>query len=104
MTTIIVSPIARLTASNMPPTTPGKAAGSSTLRIVSDFVAPRARLPSRIAEGTAAIESSAIELTKGMIMIPMTRPAASALSLLAELTPIAIPKSRMTGATVSAAK
>ena len=72
--------------------------------IVSDRVAPSARLPSRIACGTAAMLSSAIELTNGMIMMPMTRPAASALSLLAELTPMARPKSRITGATVSAAK
>ena len=72
--------------------------------IVSDLVAPIARLPSRMACGTAAMLSSAMELTKGMIMMPMTRPAASALSLDAELTPIAMPKSRMIGATVSAAK
>ena len=50
-------------------------------------VAPSARLPSRIACGTAAIESSAIELTNGMIITPMTRPAASALSLLAGFDP-----------------
>ena len=75
-----------------------------TLRIVSDLVAPIARLPSRIACGTAAIESSAIELTNGMIMMPMTSPAASALSLLAELTPMEMPKSRTAGATVNAAK
>ena len=74
------------------------------MRIVSDVVAPIARLPSRIACGTAAIESSAIELTNGMIMMPMTRPAASALSLLAEVMPSDRPKSRTTGATVSAAK
>ena len=72
--------------------------------IVSDRVAPSARLPSRIACGTAAMLSSAIELTKGMIMMPMTRPAASALSLEAELMPIEMPKSRTIGATVSAAK
>ena len=74
------------------------------MRIVSDWVAPSARLPSRIACGTAAIESSAIELTNGMIMMPMTRPAASALSLLAELIPIEMPNSRIQGATVRAAK
>src|SRR3546814_5348731 len=66
MTTIIVSPFARLTASRTPPTTPGSAAGSNTLRTVSELVAPIARLSSRIAEGTAAIESSAIDGTKGM--------------------------------------
>ena len=80
ITTIIVSPIARLTASRTPPTMPGSAAGTSTLRIVSEVVAPIASEPSRIACGTAAIESSAIEETNGMIMIPITRPAASALS------------------------
>ena len=37
-------------------------------------------------------------------MMPMTRPAASALSLLAEVMPIDRPKSRTIGATVSAAK
>ena len=72
--------------------------------MVSDFVAPIARLPSRIACGTAAIESSAIELMNGIIITPMTEPAAKALSLLAEVTPIDRPKSRTTGATVSAAK
>ena len=80
MTTIIVSPIARLTASRTPPTIPGSAAGMSTLRIVSDVVAPIARLPSRMARGTAAIESSAIEEMNGMIITPITSPAASALS------------------------
>jgi len=71
--------------------------------MVSERVAPSARLPSRITDGTAAIESSAIELTNGMIITPMTRPAASALSLLADDTPSA-PRLRMSGATVSAAK
>ena len=54
--------------------------------------------------GTAAMESSDIELTNGMIMIPITNPAASALSLLELLIPIASPKSRTIGAIVSAAK
>jgi hypothetical protein len=80
ITTIIVSPIARLTASSTPATTPGSAAGIRTLLIVSEVVAPIARLPSRIALGTAAIESSAIDETKGMIITPITSPAASALS------------------------
>jgi hypothetical protein len=104
MTTIIVSPMARLTASITPATIPGSAAGISTRRIVSEVVAPIARLPSRIACGTAAIESSAIEETKGMIMMPMTRPAAIALSLDALAIPIAWAASRTAGATVSAAK
>ena len=40
MTTIMVSPIARLTASKMPPKMPGSAAGRRTLVIVSPLVAP----------------------------------------------------------------
>jgi hypothetical protein len=41
MTTIIVSPIARETASSTAPTMPGNAAGKTTLRIVSERVAPK---------------------------------------------------------------
>ncbi len=104
MTTIIVSPIARLTASSTPPTMPGSAAGTRTRLIVSDAVAPIARLPSRIACGTAFIELSAIDETNGMIITPMTSPAASALSLDAPGMPTAKAKSRSAGATVSAAK
>ena len=44
-----------------PPTTPGSAAGISTLRIVSLLVAPSARLPSRMDCGTAVRLSSAID-------------------------------------------
>jgi hypothetical protein len=40
-TTIMVSPMARLTARRKAPTMPGSAAGSSTRRMVSDCVAPR---------------------------------------------------------------
>ena len=83
---------------------PGKAAGTMTRRMVSDVVAPMARLPSRIACGTEAILSSAMELTKGMIMTPITRPAAKALSLEGLEMPIATAASLMAGATVSAAK
>ena len=57
-----------------------------------------------MAWGTAAIESSAIEETKGMIITPMTSPAAIALSLDALEMPIACAASRTAGATVSAAK
>ena len=39
-TTIIVSPMAREAASRMAPTIPGRAAGSTTCRMVSDCVAP----------------------------------------------------------------
>ena len=54
--------------------------------------------------GTAAMLSSAIELTNGLIMMPMTRPAASALSLEALAMPALCATSRTNGATVSAAK
>ena len=40
ITTIIVSPMARLTAKRTAPTKPGIAAGRTTLYIVSAFVAP----------------------------------------------------------------
>ena len=43
ITTIMVSPIARLIASITPATMPGSAAGTSTRRIVSERVAPIAR-------------------------------------------------------------
>ncbi len=75
-----------------------------TRRIVSLVVAPMASDPSRMAWGTALIESSAIEDTSGMIMMPMTMPAASALSLEALEMPTATAMSRIAGATVSAAK
>jgi len=78
-------------------------AHEESVRIVSEVVAPIASEPSRIACGTAAIESSAIEETKGMIMIPMTRPAASADSV-EDGMPSDRPRSRTAGATVSAAK
>ena len=42
MTTIMVSPMARDTASSTPPTMPGRAAGKMTRRMVSDWVAPKA--------------------------------------------------------------
>jgi hypothetical protein len=48
--------------------------------------------------------SSAIEETKGMIITPMTRPAASALSVDGFSMPSDGGKSRTSGATVSAAK
>ena len=103
MTTIIVSPIARETASRMPPTMPGKAAGSITRTIASERVEPRPRAPSRMSTGTELMASSDREDTRGMIMIPMTSPAASALSD-ATASPSDSPAPRMAGATVSAAK
>jgi hypothetical protein len=53
ITTIMVSPIARETASRMPPTIPGNAAGRITFIIVSERVEPSPSAPSRIAVGTA---------------------------------------------------
>ena len=82
---------------------PGRAAGMRTWMIVSARVAPRPNEASRSDLGTAEIASSASEDTNGMIMMPMTRPAASALS---EDTsrPIVSPSRRISGATVRAAK
>ena len=42
ITTIMVSPIARETASSTAPTMPGSAPGNTTWRMVSDLVAPSA--------------------------------------------------------------
>ena len=50
------------------------------------------------------MESSAIEETKGMIMMPITSPAARALSELAPGMPSEVANWRTAGATVSAAK
>ena len=75
ITTIIVSPIARLAASRIAPTMPGRAAGMTTLRTVSDGVAPRPSEPSRRLCGTALMMSSDSDDTKGMTMIPITSPA-----------------------------
>ena len=78
--TIIVSPIALDTANNRPPIIPGNAAGIITFLIVSDLVAPIPREPSFKFCGTAFITSSEIDETNGIIIIPITNPAASALS------------------------
>ena len=75
----------------------------SLIVIVSDFVAPIPNEPSRSDCGTAVITSSDSDETKGIIMIPMTKPAANALSE-ATVKPMASPSSRINGATVSAAK
>ena len=82
---------------------PGNAAGSTTFRMVSERVAPRPYEPSRNDCGTALMTSSESDETKGMIIMPMTRPAASADSE-ATFRPIASPQPRMSGATVNAAK
>ncbi len=103
MTTIMVSPTARDTASSTADTTPGRAAGSTTLRMVSDVVAPSAYDPSRMAWGTALITSSDSEETSGMIITPMTRPGARALVYSAS-SPTASARCTMSGLTVMAAK
>jgi len=69
ITTIIVSPMARLTARRTPPTMPGMAAGNSTFIIVSPRVAPSASDPSRSDRGTAERASSAKEEMNGISMI-----------------------------------
>ena len=71
--------MARLAASRKAPTMPGRAAGRTTLRMVSDWVAPSPSEPSRRLWGTGVMMSSDSEEMKGMSMIPMTRPAVSAL-------------------------
>ena len=74
-----------------------------TLRIVSDLVAPNPDEPSRSDCGTALITSSDRDETNGMIMMPITTPAASADS--EEIVrPTASPDRAKNGATVSAAK
>ena len=103
ITTIIVSPIALEIARRIPPTIPGNAAGITTRLTVSECVAPIAKEPSRMLCGTALMTSSAIDDIKGIIIIPITAPAASALSD-AISSPTDSPKSRRTGATVIAAK
>ena len=80
ITTIIVSPIARETARRIAPIIPGKAAGSIIFFTVSDLVAPIAYDPSRKDCGTALITSSDKDEIKGIIIIPITPPAAIALS------------------------
>ena len=103
ITTIMVSPMARETASRIPPMMPGSAAGKITFFMVSDWVAPRAREPSRIAWGTALITSSERDDTNGIIMMPITAPAARALWEDASM-PMDAARSLINGATVSAAK
>src|SRR5699024_10872416 len=72
--TIIVSPIAREIANTIETIIPDKAAGITTRKVVSNFVAPNASAPSRIAFGTAFIASSDIDAIIGIIITPMTSP------------------------------
>ena len=85
------------------PTKPGKAAGNTTFNIVSALVAPRPRDPSLKDCGTELIISSDSEDMKGIIIIPITAPAASADSELTS-SPSFIPMSLINGAAVRAAK
>ena len=62
----------------MADTMPGSAAGKTTRLMVSDFVAPMAYDPSRKDCGTALMMSSESDEISGTIIMPMTRPAASA--------------------------
>ena len=80
ITTIIVSPIARDTAKITAPTIEGVAEGKTTFFIISDLVLPMAKAPSFKACGTAFKASSVNDKTKGIIITPITKPAAKALS------------------------
>ena len=90
-------------ANNKPPAIPGRAAGIITFFIASERVDPTASAPSLSEVGTAVMASSEIEETKGIVIIPITSPAARALS---EETskPTASPPRLSHGATTIAAK
>jgi hypothetical protein len=103
ITTIIVSPMARLTARGTPPTMSGMAAGNSSFVMVSPRVAPSARDPSRSGRGTADRASSVKEEMKRISMIAMTLSAASAVPG-ARFRPKSAPVSRRKGAAVRIAK
>ena len=79
MATIMVSPIARETARMTAAVIPERAAGKTILKATWILREPRAYAPSRQPIGTACIASSLNEDTSGMIMIPITSPAESAL-------------------------
>ena len=76
---IIVSPIPRETPSTIAATMPERAAGKTTRVEVWSFEEPSPNDPSRSEPGTADIASSETEAIVGTIMIPITRPAESAL-------------------------
>ena len=102
MTTIMVSPIARETASKMLPTIPGSAAGRMTRIMVSTGWRPDRRSLPALLVGTAVITSSESDDERDD-HDSITTPAASALSEEID-RPIRPPLSRMNGATVRAAK
>src|ERR671910_3280976 len=76
MVTIMVSPTAREMPSTKEATMPERAAGTTTWVAVSRLVAPKAYAPSRNERGTAWMASSLTEATVGMIITPITSPAA----------------------------
>ena len=78
--TNMVSPIARDMARMNDATMPDRAAGTTTLSDTSNRVAPSAYAPFLSDRGTATMASSLSDDTMGMIIIPMTRPALSALN------------------------
>src|SRR3954454_3692884 len=79
--TIIVSPMARETASTTEEIIPETAAGSTTFNDTSNLVEPNAKAPSRIALGTDDMASSEREAIIGVIIIPITIPGLSALKI-----------------------
>src|SRR5699024_6575607 len=70
----IVTPIAREIANTIETIIPDNAAGITTRKVVSNFVAPSASAPSRTAFGTTFIASSDIDAIIGIIMTHMTMP------------------------------
>ena len=80
ISTIMVSPIARLMPRTKAAMMPERPAGTTTRVDISYLVAPRAAAPARRDCGTANIASSEMEATVGRIMMPITRPAERALN------------------------
>ena len=85
------------------PTRPGKAAGNTTFKVVSALVAPSPKEPSLKDCGTELIISSDNDDINGIIIIPITAPAAKADSELTS-SPSDIPTFLKNGAAVKAAK
>ena len=77
-----VSPAMRASASMMPVTMPGNAAGTTTLNTARLRVAPSASAPSRIVPGTRSSSSSVVRAMIGIIITPSARPPAMALNCL----------------------
>ena len=95
----MVSPSARPSAMNAPPTMPGQANGMTTPRIACQRVAPSACAPWRWAIGTARITSNEIAAMYGKIMIAIITPQANTpLPLFAPEPPISTKPSLSHGA------